>query len=77
MEPGNLNHHWNEIVTEGSLALGGSVTFKSQRPRCLRIFSITGNSRMTAMVSEDPNFQISFHDPVLIHPFDKNIQKSP
>jgi hypothetical protein len=41
MEAGNLNHRWNEIVTEGPLAPGGSLAIKSQRPRCLRIFSIT------------------------------------
>jgi hypothetical protein len=27
-----------EIVTEGAFTLGGGLTFKSQRPRCLRIF---------------------------------------
>jgi hypothetical protein len=43
MESGNLNHRWNEIVTEGPFASGGSLNFKSQRPRCLRIFSISSS----------------------------------
>jgi hypothetical protein len=30
-----------EIVTEGAFTLGGGLTFKSQNPRRLRIFSIT------------------------------------
>ena len=33
-----------EIVTEGNLTFGGGLNFKSQRLRCLRIFSIASSS---------------------------------
>jgi hypothetical protein len=41
-----------EIVTEDAFTLGGGLTFKSQRPRGLRIFSITSSSSIKAIYVE-------------------------
>jgi len=48
-----------EIVTEVAFTLGGGLTFKSQRPRCLRIFSIPSSSSIKSWL-QTGNPQIDF-----------------